>query len=114
MTFAQLALARGAGLRPPLASIKLTMRSRPSLFLRLVMTKGRSPRIRLASVSIFSSDAPTCGARSILLMTRRSDLVIPGPPLEGITRSDLLVINRSEEHTSELQSRQYLVCRLLL
>src|SRR3712207_7376454 len=27
-----------------------------------------------------------------------------GPPVEG----------RSEEHTSELQSRQYLVCRLLL
>src|SRR3712207_7973469 len=24
------------------------------------------------------------------------------------------LINRSEEHTSELQSRQYLVCRLLL
>src|SRR3712207_8241915 len=26
----------------------------------------------------------------------------------------VLVIYRSEEHTSELQSRQYLVCRLLL
>src|SRR3712207_8402388 len=26
----------------------------------------------------------------------------------------LLVLHRSEEHTSELQSRQYLVCRLLL
>src|SRR3712207_7943753 len=25
-----------------------------------------------------------------------------------------LVVQRSEEHTSELQSRQYLVCRLLL
>src|SRR3712207_8442491 len=25
-----------------------------------------------------------------------------------------LIIRRSEEHTSELQSRQYLVCRLLL
>src|SRR3712207_7015988 len=25
-----------------------------------------------------------------------------------------LPVNRSEEHTSELQSRQYLVCRLLL
>src|SRR3712207_8429603 len=25
-----------------------------------------------------------------------------------------LTLNRSEEHTSELQSRQYLVCRLLL
>src|SRR3712207_6998419 len=27
---------------------------------------------------------------------------------------DLLIVARSEEHTSELQSRQYLVCRLLL
>src|SRR5947209_16336398 len=26
----------------------------------------------------------------------------------------LLTLDRSEEHTSELQSRQYLVCRLLL
>src|SRR3712207_7512757 len=26
----------------------------------------------------------------------------------------LLLVQRSEEHTSELQSRQYLVCRLLL
>src|SRR5258707_4010388 len=26
----------------------------------------------------------------------------------------LLIVHRSEEHTSELQSRQYLVCRLLL
>src|SRR5438445_8397174 len=29
-------------------------------------------------------------------------------------RSDLKRLLRSEEHTSELQSRQYLVCRLLL
>src|SRR3712207_6908088 len=28
--------------------------------------------------------------------------------------SEILGISRSEEHTSELQSRQYLVCRLLL
>src|SRR3712207_7029453 len=27
---------------------------------------------------------------------------------------ELPAVNRSEEHTSELQSRQYLVCRLLL
>src|SRR3712207_8285019 len=32
------------------------------------------------------------------------------PGLEGLQ----LVRERSEEHTSELQSRQYLVCRLLL
>src|SRR3712207_8816395 len=31
----------------------------------------------------------------------------------GILRPRLLAV-RSEEHTSELQSRQYLVCRLLL
>src|SRR3712207_7058481 len=29
-------------------------------------------------------------------------------------RDTLFMGNRSEEHTSELQSRQYLVCRLLL
>src|SRR5947209_17342725 len=29
-------------------------------------------------------------------------------------RTDLVAGGRSEEHTSELQSRQYLVCRLLL
>src|SRR3712207_8642494 len=47
-----------------------------------------------------------------------------GPPLEQLVarhapaevvagRGDVAV-QRSEEHTSELQSRQYLVCRLLL
>src|SRR5258707_259719 len=30
------------------------------------------------------------------------------------SRSQILAVVRSEEHTSELQSRQYLVCRLLL
>src|SRR3712207_8939452 len=34
----------------------------------------------------------------------------PGLLLKGTPRGR----NRSEEHTSELQSRQYLVCRLLL
>src|SRR3712207_8781849 len=32
----------------------------------------------------------------------------------SFARLGLVVIDRSEEHTSELQSRQYLVCRLLL
>src|SRR3712207_7886137 len=32
----------------------------------------------------------------------------------GVLPDDALVELRSEEHTSELQSRQYLVCRLLL
>src|SRR3712207_7046770 len=33
---------------------------------------------------------------------------------DGAQRETLAVALRSEEHTSELQSRQYLVCRLLL
>src|SRR5258707_11060484 len=47
--------------------------------------------------------------------------VIAGRPLRATPRAarelvlhDLTPGERSEEHTSELQSRQYLVCRLLL
>src|SRR3712207_7033742 len=36
------------------------------------------------------------------------------PPLAAGQRRPLVGGARSEEHTSELQSRQYLVCRLLL
>src|SRR3712207_9110613 len=43
---------------------------------------------------------------------------IPGRPLVGVRlhhdHSGAVGSLRSEEHTSELQSRQYLVCRLLL
>src|SRR3712207_9268195 len=47
---------------------------------------------------------------------RRSDLfarVIDVPPLLEVKITRLRPV-RSEEHTSELQSRQYLACRLLL
>src|SRR3712207_8592047 len=38
-----------------------------------------------------------------------------GPPGAQVSRAPAAVrVGRSEEHTSELQSRQYLVCRLLL
>src|SRR3712207_7318950 len=39
---------------------------------------------------------------------------LPAPAPETYAGVDLVLISRSEEHTSELQSRQYLVCRLLL
>src|SRR3712207_8056906 len=42
------------------------------------------------------------------------ELVRDGLLDAGSTTGPRLVIARSEEHTSELQSRQYLVCRLLL
>ncbi|SSS43418.1 Uncharacterised protein [Acinetobacter baumannii] len=40
--------------------------------------------MRFASWSITSRFAPTIGARSVLLIISKSDLVIPGPPLRGI------------------------------
>ena len=55
-----------------------------------------SPRIMAASLAMTSKSAPTISARSILLMTRRSDWVIPGPPFRGIlsTTCDVDDVNR--------------------
>src|SRR3712207_7725796 len=39
--------------------------------------------------------------------------LLPRRPPQQLARVELAAV-RSEEHTSELQSRQYLVCRLLL
>src|SRR3712207_7050831 len=39
---------------------------------------------------------------------------VVGHARDPFHRVDILPSSRSEEHTSELQSRQYLVCRLLL
>src|SRR5258707_11047182 len=73
-------------------------------------TLFRSPRARM-SVSTESAFG--------LAMVSISAAVSPkslwneiGPAPEG--RSRWSPYHRSEEHTSELQSRQYLVCRLLL
>src|SRR5439155_20636491 len=37
-----------------------------------------------------------------------------GPTAESVLHQHLAAVGRSEEHTSELQSRGHLVCRLLL
>src|SRR3712207_8642338 len=46
------------------------------------------------------------------LALRRDRVDVVGAAQRG--HADLLLAGRSEEHTAELQSRQYLVCRLLL
>src|SRR5947209_14252047 len=44
-----------------------------------------------------------------------SNPAIDAHPFSALdTWTEIANVNRSEEHTSELQSRQYLVCRLLL
>src|SRR3712207_7693530 len=59
-----------------------------------------------------------------IFLVRKGSIVTPpvtADILEGIARDCVMELTekelglpRSEEHTSELQSRQYLVCRLLL
>src|SRR3712207_7882181 len=64
----------------------------------------------------------------VVLLRRQADFLVrrerfcPGPRhlsrdpgVRGLADAQHVVaVRRSEEHTSELQSRQYLVCRLLL
>src|SRR3712207_8855395 len=56
-----------------------------------------------------------CGkhARDVRLRRPRRRDEVPGVVVVELVDEELRV-RRSEEHTSELQSRQYLVCRLLL
>src|SRR2546422_3879967 len=75
-----------------------------------------------ASVFTFHPEA-TVHVQRLLAAARREGVLAglalnPGSPLqlaeEVVADLDLLLIMRSEEHTSELQSRLHLVCRLLL
>src|SRR3712207_7542600 len=75
----------------------------------------RPPRSTLFPyTTLFRSDllAPHPSAGVLAPHGEVLDLVF-GDAADGLQNLDLLLA-RSEEHTSELQSRQYLVCRLLL
>src|SRR3712207_872060 len=84
----------------------------------------RPPRSTLFPyTTLFRSGCTVCRSsrRSIFAMsTCRTSLidplVDPADALRNVTpiRASAVSAGRSEEHTSELQSRQYLVCRLLL
>src|SRR3712207_7699992 len=54
---------------------------------------------------------PWTGSKTAISSPMLAPGATPSPPVSPAQRSDKM---RSEEHTSELQSRQYLVCRLLL
>src|SRR3712207_7938524 len=69
---------------------------------------------RSSSGTIGTTRLPICLSRSSELRIRTNAMVVEisrSPvPASWAPKAD----SRSEEHTSELQSRQYLVCRLLL
>src|SRR3712207_8665624 len=76
----------------------------------------RPPRSTLFPyTTLFRSEAYVHG-----VSTRKVDDLVKALGMGGISKSRVSELceeldeERSEEHTSELQSRQYLVCRLLL
>src|SRR3712207_8357296 len=83
---------------------------RSTLFPYTTLCRSRRPRPHGA--------APRRGAvlrrRRAPLPALGSDPRVPDPPHGRALVEPALADHRSEEHTSELQSRQYLVCRLLL
>src|SRR3712207_8270243 len=75
-------------------------------------TLFRSPRLAVASINPHGGEGGLFGQEDDLMVrpaverARQDGIDVVGPvPADTV---------RSEEHTSELQSRQYLVCRLLL
>src|SRR3712207_8870446 len=80
----------------------------------------RPPRSTLFPyTTLFRSDPAGAGIAATLLKPVRSSslfdtLARVTGVADGIPSDASTAAARSEEHTSELQSRQYLVCRLLL
>src|SRR3712207_8235612 len=69
-------------------------------------------RSRAASHQRIASSSAPGGTSKTLISTTLSARATGAPPAKATAAAPRA--SRSEEHTSELQSRQYLVCRLLL
>src|SRR3712207_7914173 len=75
----------------------------------------RPPRSTLFPyTTLFRSQRPIALPRAQVVVERHRRDVLPLDILPDVELGPVEQRMRSEEHTSELQSRQYLVCRLLL
>src|SRR3712207_6977003 len=93
--------------RPPRSTLfpyTTLFRSRPTL---LEDGASRSPSSTATCSVVPAPSGPAC-------RPRRCSTARPSTSQAAITHGLARLASRSEEHTSELQSRQYLVCRLLL
>src|SRR5690606_40195759 len=90
-------------MRPSLPATRITSYSAPRLAITWIM-RGSTARAKASTRS-----------RSLTLSADPMDATgsIAGYSANGVSPPGTLIL-RSEEHTSELQSRENLVCRLLL
>src|SRR3712207_7635268 len=89
--------------RPPRSTLFPYTTLFRSLVRRLLRTRTRSRRALPDH-----GGGPACSSGRAVRGSRNA------PDMRGRAALELAAALRSEEHTSELQSRQYLVCRLLL
>src|SRR3712207_7189209 len=75
---------------------------------------GIPPTASFAFVTGCQMAHVTCLAAARHEVLARAGWDVERDGLQGAPRLTVVAADRSEEHTSELQSRQYLVCRLLL
>src|SRR3712207_7726221 len=74
--------------------------------LAAIYPEAEVPVLQLSTRSDYDADAHLAAGRALAPLRDEGVLIVGS----GLSYHNL----RSEEHTSELQSRQYLVCRLLL
>src|SRR3712207_8051314 len=86
---------------------------RSTLFPYTTLFRSAHPRDLLAQVGVEALDRQRARAQHRIAELADDAQRGVAPPLHLGVERPLLAL-RSEEHTSELQSRQYLVCRLLL
>src|SRR3712207_8655213 len=80
-----------------------------------IYTLSLHDALPICSTFLCAAKRPTYRSRlSCGSEPRRSAIAAARSRSRGNRRSEMRSSGRSEEHTSELQSRQYLVCRLLL
>src|SRR5439155_11306831 len=88
------------------------------LDLRLVRRRRPADQLVTTETCLEGRDARLARDRHRVVAVQAGDLVLAG--VDVVTEEDRLagtlepIFFRSEEHTSELQSRGHLVCRLLL
>src|SRR3712207_7334471 len=86
---------------------------RSPLFPYTTLFRSRAEAAGLAHAAASRSRAWSCSAaRGHVKRRARSRAAVASRSRSRASAA--IVVRRSEEHTSELQSRQYLVCRLLL